>query len=210
MVDRTILTGASVRLEPLASCHVKGLAEAARRGVYPFTPVPWGQAETRAYVAQARAEREAGTSLAFAVIDRQDERIVGSTRFRHLDQRAAEPGAIHSAVEIGHSWLSGTTRETDINLEANLLMLRHAFEAWGVRQVSFRVDTRNHRSRAALEKLGATCEGVGRMPSPGLDGALRHVARYSVWAEEWPAVREIIGLRLSLHAPSLVLRPNPA
>ncbi|MFC8957498.1 GNAT family N-acetyltransferase [Streptomyces sp. NPDC057101] len=208
MPARTVLSGMSARLEPMAAQHVKGLAEAARSGTFPFTTIPRGRVETRAYVARARAERKTGASLAFTVIDRREGRIVGATRFQNMERWALDPAAGPDAVEIGNSWLCETARGTGINLEVKLLMLRHAFDTWGVRRVSFRVDTRNHRSRAALEKLGATCEGEWRAHSLGLDGVLRDVASYSVLAQEWPAVREIIGMRLSLRSPLPARRPN--
>ncbi|MFD5110671.1 GNAT family N-acetyltransferase [Streptomyces cinereoruber] len=208
MAEWTALSGMLVQLEPMAVCHVKGLAEAARSGASPFTLVPQGQAETHTYVAQARAEQIAGTSLAFTVIDQRDERIVGATRFKNLEWWTQDSTAGPDVVEIGNSWLCDTAQGSGINLEAKLLMLRYAFESWHVRRVSFWVDIRNHRSRAALEKLGATCEGERRALSPGLDGTERDVASYSVLAQEWPAVREIISMRLSLYPPIGSRRPN--
>ncbi|MFK0229954.1 GNAT family N-acetyltransferase [Streptomyces sp. NPDC090303] len=199
MTEWTVLSGLSVRLEPMAMRHVKGLAEAARSGASPFTPVPRGRAETRAYVARAGAERRVRASLAFTVIDRR-RGIVGATRFKGLERRAPDATAGGpDSVEIGNSWLCASARGTDVNLEAKLLMLEHAFESWRAHRVCFRVDTRNHRSRAALEKLGAVCEGEWPAPSLASDGTLREVASYRVLSGEWPAVRDTITLRLSQH-----------
>ncbi|MEU9256299.1 GNAT family protein [Streptomyces sp. NPDC048270] len=195
-----------IKLESLAPWHAEGLAEAARLGAYAFTPVPHGRREALAYISRARSARKAGRSLAFAVIDRRDDRILGSTRFKNL-YRWTPRSIAPNAVEIGNSWISDAARGSGTNLEAKLLLLRHAFDTWGVRRVSMQVDTRNDRSRAAVEKLGATCEGVWRAHSLGLDGELRSVASYSVLAEEWPAVREIIEMRLSLH-PAPAYRLN--
>ncbi|MFK0230006.1 GNAT family N-acetyltransferase [Streptomyces sp. NPDC090303] len=207
MPTKTVLSGMSARLEPMAARHVPGLAGAARSGVFPFTPVPLGRAETRAYVARARAERKTGASLAFTVIDRRDGRIVGATRFRTPERWTPGPAVGPDAVEIGDSWL-GETARSGIDLEVPLLMLRHAFDTWGVRRVSFRIDTRDHRSRAALEKLGVLCAGERHARPPGPDDAPGDVASYSVLAQEWPAVREIIGMRLSLQPPVRARRPN--
>ncbi|QLG47167.1 GNAT family N-acetyltransferase [Costertonia aggregata] len=41
-------------------------------------------------------------------------------------------------------------------------MLRHAFETLLFEKVEFRIDERNTRSRKAVEKLGATLEGILR------------------------------------------------
>lgn len=88
-------------------------------------------------------------------------------------------------------------------------MLRHAFETWGVRRISFRADARNLRSRAAIERLGATCEGIRRAHSRGLDGVVRNTAFYSILDEEWPTVRDIIELRMSGTVSPAVLGRAP-
>jgi RimJ/RimL family protein N-acetyltransferase len=41
-------------------------------------------------------------------------------------------------------------------------LLRHAFETWRVDRVDLKTDARNARSRAAIEAVGATFEGVLR------------------------------------------------
>ncbi|WP_308406725.1 GNAT family protein [Streptomyces sudanensis] len=105
--------------------------------------------------------------------------------------------AVPDAAEIGNTWIAGCARGTGINAEAKLLMFHHAFDTWGVRRVALRADARNVRSRAAIERLGATCEGVRRAHSRGLDGVVRDTAFYSVLHEEWPAVRSLIELRLA-------------
>ncbi|MGW5780916.1 GNAT family N-acetyltransferase [Streptomyces sp. NPDC003863] len=208
-----LLTGRSVRLEPLAMRHAEALARAggADRSAYAFTPVPDGLESALDYIARALADQAAGRCLPFALVSTADERVIGSTRFLELDYWRGPliwppvPGmphgdpltAVPDAAEIGNTWIAGDARGTGINTEAKYLMLRHAFEAWGVRRISMRADARNTRSRIAIERLGATCEGIRRAHSRGLDGAVRDTAFYSILDEEWPTVRDIIELRLS-------------
>lgn len=208
-----VLTGRLTRLEPLAVHHVEGLAQAGAedRSSYAFTPVPYGVDSARGYVERALAEQAAGRAVPFAVLRADDGRIVGATRFQELDYwqgpllwppvsgvpHGDPVTAVPDAAEIGNTWLAPRAQGTGINTEAKLLMLRHAFETWRLRRVSFRADARNVRSRAALERLGATCEGVRRAHSRGLDGVVRSTAFYSILDEEWPAVRAVIELRLS-------------
>ncbi|MCB5169828.1 GNAT family N-acetyltransferase [Streptomyces bambusae] len=212
-----VLTGRFTRLEPLAAHHAEALAEAGAedRTTYAFTPVPHGLEAAHEYVHRALADQAAGRSLPFAVVSTRDGRVVGSTRFLELDYWQGPlvwpsvPGvpygdpatAVPDAAEIGNTWLAPRAQGTGINTEAKLLMLTHAFETWGVRRISLRADARNTRSRVAIERLGATCEGVRRAHSRGLDGAVRSTAFYSILDEEWPAVRAIIQLR---SAPSAV------
>ncbi|WP_030197141.1 GNAT family N-acetyltransferase [Streptomyces sp. NRRL S-87] len=215
------LAGRLARLEPLAPHHAPALAEAGSedRTSYAFTPVPHGLEATERYVDHALAEQAAGRMLPFAVLSAADGRVVGSTRFLELDYWKGPliwpsvPGvpygdpatAVPDAAEIGNTWLSPRAQGTGINAEMKLLMLRHAFETWGVRRISLRADARNARSRAAIERLGATCEGVRRAHSRGLDGEVRSTAFYSILDEEWPAVRAIIELRLAAAASPTAL-----
>ncbi|WNM32198.1 GNAT family N-acetyltransferase [Streptomyces sp. Li-HN-5-11] len=213
-----VLTGRMTRLEPLAPHHAEGLAQAGAedRTSYAFTPVPHDLEAARGYIDRALAEQAAGRILPFAVVRAADGRVVGSTRFLELDYWQgplvwpAVPGvpygdpvtAIPDAAEIGNTWLAAHAQGTGINTEAKLLMLRHAFETWRVRRVAFRADARNLRSCAAIERLGATCEGIRRAHSRGLDGTVRSTAFYSVLDDEWPTVRAIIELRLAAGSPA--------
>ncbi|MFE1441421.1 GNAT family N-acetyltransferase [Streptomyces sp. NPDC058739] len=221
-----VLSGRLARLEPLAPHHVKGLVQAAAedRTSYAFTPVPHGLDATLGYVDQALADQAAGRAVPYAVVRADDGRVVGSTRFLRLHYWQgplvwpavpdAPPGnplsAVPDAAEIGNTWLSSQAQGTGINTEAKLLMLRHAFETWHVRRISLRADARNLRSRAAIERLGATCEGVRRAHSRGLDGVVRNTAFYSILDEEWPAVRGIIELRLAAAGATASCPRTPA
>ena len=76
-------------------------------------------------------------------------------------------------------------------------MLSHAFEAWEVQRVASRTDSRNERSRSAIERLGARFEGIRRAERLGADGAVRDSAFYSILAAEWPAVKQRLVERLA-------------
>ncbi|WP_034088133.1 GNAT family N-acetyltransferase [Streptacidiphilus albus] len=218
MPESVFLLGRTVRLEPLAERHIEALAAASAedRSSYAFTPVPHGVEATARYVADALAAQQAGHALPFATLRASDGLVVGSTRFLNLDYwqgpviwppaprgPVGDPlSAIPDAAEIGATWLSSRAQGTGINTEAKLLMLRHAFETWGVRRVSMRADARNARSRAAIERLGAVLEGVHRAHTRGLDGLVRGTAFYSILDEEWPGARAQLERRVE--APRVV------
>src|SRR4051812_26647629 len=92
-------------------------------------------------------------------------------------------------VEIGSTWLAASAQRTAINSEAKLLMLRHAFETWGVHRVTLKTDARNQRSRDAIERLGAKLDGVLRAWQRAADDGPRDTAVFSILKAEWPLVR---------------------
>ncbi len=66
-----------------------------------------------------------------------------------------------------------------------------------MRRASLKTDTRNERSRRAIERLGARFDGVLRAHMPAADGGLRDSAFYSILETEWPAVRATLHSRLA-------------
>src|SRR3546814_11719499 len=63
---------------------------------------------------------------------------------------------------IGWTWLAPSHQRTAINTESKYLMLRHAFETLGLMRVEFKTDSLNDKSRRALQRIGATEEGIFR------------------------------------------------
>jgi N-acetyltransferase len=70
-----------------------------------------------------------------------------------------------------------------------------------VQRVAICTDARNEQSRRAIERLGATFEGVLRRHRPSAVGTeagqLRDSAMYSIVDAEWPDVREGLRARLA-------------
>ena len=191
------LEGQFVRLVPLHPDHATALLAAAQedRSSYTFTTVPADATQMKTFVALALAEAARGTAVPFATVDAKTGRLIGSTRFMHVDrwhgyfEPAPSPSSNPSAVEIGSTWLAASAQRTAINTEAKLLMLRHAFEVWKVHRVTLKTDARNTKSRAAILRLGATPDGVLRAWQPASEGGPRDTAIYSMLLAEWPAVR---------------------
>ena len=198
MLDLVTLEGRHVLLEPLSLEHVPNLVQAANqsRETFAFTNVPADAASMRLYIETALAGRDSGTLLPFATIDREAERVVGSTRFLNVEFWNWPAGNPHQrgkqlpdVVEIGATWLAPDAQRTGINTEAKLLMLTLAFETWLVHRVRLQSDARNERSRVAIERLGARLDGVIRADRVAFDGAVRDSAVFSILDLEWPAVK---------------------
>jgi RimJ/RimL family protein N-acetyltransferase/GNAT superfamily N-acetyltransferase len=190
--DTGSLTGNRLYLQPLRYGHVAGLVAAAAGGgdLYRWSPVPQDEAAVRRYVETALAARDSGTAVPFAVVRLEDDAVIGSTRFWNLDYWAwPDPKPGPDTCEIGYTWLSRDAIRTGANTEMKRLMLTHAFEVWQVRSVCLHTDARNQRSREAMARIGARFEGILRSHRLGADGKPRDSARFSVTAQDWPAVR---------------------
>jgi RimJ/RimL family protein N-acetyltransferase len=74
--------------------------------------------------------------------------------------------------------------------------MTRAFEELGALRVSWRTDIRNLRSQRAIERLGASRDGVLRNHMTRTDGSQRDSVVYSVTDDEWPGVRDRLRARL--------------
>jgi RimJ/RimL family protein N-acetyltransferase len=106
------------------------------------------------------------------------------------------PDPVNASVEIGGTYYHPDHRGGAVNPAAKLLMLDHAFAA-GARRVQLNVDAINHRSCAAVLKLGAVQEGVLRQHRVVWTGRIRDTVVFSILAAEWPAVRAGLDARLA-------------
>jgi N-acetyltransferase len=75
--------------------------------------------------------------------------------------------------------------------------MRHAFEAAGYLRVEFKTDAANERSRSALEKVGATFEGIARKHQLVRGGRRRDSAWYAVIDDDWPEVKANLERRVA-------------
>ncbi len=194
-----MLTGKHVRLEPLQLRHVDGLVDAAAAdtSLYRWSRVPVTREEATRVSCKNRHRLERGRLPArpchlTATVRTSDGVVIGSTRFWKLEQWGWPPShpfynwALPDVCEIGHTWLARQAIRTGANTEAKLLMLTHAFETWHVLRVCLHTDSRNDRSRAAIERIGGRFEGILRAHRIAADYIPRDSARYSILASEWP------------------------
>ena len=179
------LTGRHARLEPLRLEHLPALTAAgADPGIWQWYSVNGATPETmRAFVDDALDSQKKGTAVPFTVFEQASGAIVGSTRFGNI-------APAHRRAEIGWTFLAPRCQRTGINTEMKYLMLRHAFEAWGLNRVEFKTDSLNEKSRNALKRIGATEEGTLRNHMITFTGRVRHSVYYSVTREDWPRVKQ--------------------
>jgi RimJ/RimL family protein N-acetyltransferase len=188
-----VLVGEAVRLEPMTHDHVAGIARAGAgdRRSFGWTEVPDGIDAARRYVDWLLGDAAHLRAAPLVQRRRGDDVVVGCTRFLHPAWQLGR--AAPDEVEIGGTWLTADAQRTAINTEAKLLLLDHAFDAWGVQRVAICTDARNTRSRNAIERIGATFEGVlrrhRRSTATDESGLLRDTAVYSIVEADWAEVR---------------------
>ena len=178
------LSERGVTLEPLVLSHEAGLRAAAADGALwnlRVTSVP-EPGQTRQYIEDALAMREAGNRFAFAVLEGATGRVLGSSSYHDILPAVKR-------LEIGYTWYAQSTQRTHVNTTAKLLLMRHAFETLGCAVVGWRTDNFNFASQAAIERLGAKKDGVIRGHALRRDGTIRDTVMYSMRAGEWPEAR---------------------
>jgi N-acetyltransferase len=191
-LEPVTLSGARVRLEPLAAGHIDALADVG------LDPAIWtwgiapvsSRADMRDYVETALSWQRQGTALPFAMVDAATGRAIGSTRFAAAD-------AANRRLEIGWTWITPAFQRTPVNTEAKYLMLRHAFEALGCNRVELKTDALNEASRRAMLRIGAREEGTLRRHMVVAGGRLRDTVYFSVIRDEWPEVKARLEERLA-------------
>jgi len=192
VIESVTLEGNFVRLEPLSKEHREGLCRAILDGelwklLVASVPHPDNVDE---FLNDAHNLYKSGVGLAFAVVEKQANRVAGSTRFMRADVR-------NKRIEIGFTFLGKTWQRTHINTEAKLLMFSHAFEKMGLNRVEFRADYLNGASRRALLRLGAKEEGILRNHMVMPNGRVRDSVVYSVIRNEWPGVKQHLHSKLA-------------
>src|ERR1019366_8602474 len=136
-LDRVVLAGEHVRLEPLLLQRAEGLPNAAdeSRRTYalcgvPLQPVPATLPEARRFIEMALAEEEHGQSLAFTVFAAGGE-IVGTTRYMTIEWwrwpgPPLEPVPVGPDVlEIGWTWYAERVQRTAVNTESKQIGRAH-------------------------------------------------------------------------------------
>ncbi len=191
------LRGKHIYLEPLDIHHAAGLAEASAPDIslYQWSPVPQGKEAVLKYIQTAIEWRKAGSAMPFAIKRSVDDVVIGSTRLWNLERWLWRDGherhgrEFPDACEIGYSWLTSSAIRTAANTESKFLLLKMVFEKWDAFRVCLHADSRNMRSRKAIERIGAKFEGILRAHRMAVENTPRDSARYSIVASEWPAVK---------------------
>ncbi len=142
-----------------------------------FTSVPEPE-NTLAYIETALADCAKGVRVPWVVREQTSGLIIGSTSYHDIIPATRR-------VEIGYTWYAKSWQRTFVNTACKLRLLEHAFDTLGCSVVGWRTDNENHRSQAAIERLGAKKDGVIRRQALRRNGTYRDTVMYSVTDDEW-------------------------
>ncbi|GKS93060.1 GNAT family protein [Acidovorax sp. SUPP2825] len=194
-VEPVTLRDRGIRLEPLALSHEEGLRAAATDGALwtlRITSVPEPQ-DVRAYIETALAGREQGHRFAFAVVQEDTGKVLGTSSYHDIVPAVKR-------VEIGFTWYAKSVQRTHVNTTCKLLLLGHAIDTLGCHVVGWRTDNYNFASQRAIERLGAKKDGVLRGHALRRDGTIRDTVMYSMRSGEWPEAKAQLLYLLQQHA----------
>jgi RimJ/RimL family protein N-acetyltransferase len=127
--------------------------------------------------------------------DRHAGTVVGWSSYLEISPNDAR-------LEIGNTAYDPAVWGTVVNPECKLLLLGYAFDELHMGRVQLKTDIRNHRSQAAIARLGASYEGVLRRYQRRADGTVRDTVMFSITAEDWPEVRRSLRDRVAAHGAS--------
>ncbi|MCC9166194.1 GNAT family N-acetyltransferase [Pontibacter harenae] len=139
--------------------------------------------ELEDWAAAALKDRQSNRRYTFVIVDKATGKIAGSTSYGNIsvpDKR----------LEIGWTWLSKDYRGSGLNRHCKFLLLQYAFEVLQFERVELKTDILNLRSRKAMQKIGATEEGVLRSHTLMHDGRRRDTIFYSILKSEWPNIKK--------------------
>lgn len=126
---------------------------------------------------------DAGTRIAFTILESSTGRIAGSTSLMNI--------SLHDLrLEIGGSWLGKEFRGTQMNRHAKYAMMKYCFEELKIERVEFKTDVLNERAKQGLRKIGGIEEGVFRSHMTMWNNRRRDSIYFSVIKNEWPEVKE--------------------
>ena len=183
-VEPVTLASRGIELRPMTLEDEAGLRAAAADGELwniRVTSVPEPE-QTRKYIEDALAMREAGNRFAFVAVESASGKIIGTSSYHDIVPALKR-------VEIGWTWYAKSAQRSHVNTTCKLLLMTHAFETLGCHVVGWRTDNFNFASQAAIERLGAKKDGVIRGHALRRDGTIRDTVMYSLRSGEWPEVK---------------------
>lgn len=174
-----------VQLIPMELKHAQGIYEASQdKRIWEHMSVDLTEkSRVIEYVEDAIKKRMQGTDIAYVIVDKKSEKIIGATWFLDISKQ-------HKRLEIGSTWINPHYWRTNINTNCKYLLLKYWFEELHLNRVQIKTGHENFRSQKAIERIGAVKEGILRNQMIRKEGIIRHTVLYSVIQEDWRKVKK--------------------
>lgn len=185
MLKPVTLESELIKLEPLTMTHLSDFCKAGNFAeVWRYMQPNRCQNEdvARAWISLAVNEMATGSQVAFVIINKQNNKIVGSTRLFRVN-------GVDRALEIGHTFISPAFQRSHVNSHAKYLLLEYVFETLDFTRVEICTHEKNLQSRHAIARIGGKFEGILRKNRRAEDGSYRNTALFSIINDEWPQVK---------------------
>lgn len=182
------LEGRYIRLEPLNLGHAPAMLEHFDAQMVQYLSNAPRESTLEAMQNYIRTLLAARDRVNWAIVDKTSGQMAGRTGYVRVNPE-------YRSLETT-TWIFSPFQGGYANTESKYLLLRRAFENLGAIRVQFRADARNVRSCKAIEKLGATFEGILRKDQIYPSGIIRNTAVYSIIDDEWPQVKQALEARL--------------
>lgn len=130
------------------------------------------------WIKTAERSIENNERISFTIIDKRNNKIVGSTSLGNFSQR-------DKRIEIGWTWLSEKAQGTGLNQIVKLTLLKYCFEDLNLERVESKTDVLNIAAKKGLSKSGFTEEGVLRSHMLLANGRRRDSIYYGILKNEW-------------------------
>ena len=186
--DLTQLRGPNVYLTKLTEQHRETLRPLARdERIWEFTKT---LLLTDTYDAQFDRYFDEALATAgpegqgFVICSAADDSCIGMTRVYEVDQK------VEKSI-IGHTWYIPAVWGRVHNKECKLLLLTWLFETKKLKRVALKVAGQNIRSQKAVQKIGATREGILRRFALRNDGSPTDTHIFSILADEWWSEKKV-------------------
>ena len=192
-LEAPTLVGRHVVLEALRSEHSAELFHALDDDdVWRYIPTsqPASEEQMAAYVAGTLRGWALGQRVPWVYREPRTGALIGMSNYSPPEEKQL-------SVHIGGTMTARAYWRSGVNTEAKLLLMTRAFEALGAVRVEWQTDDLNLRSQAAIERLGATKEGVLRSHKPRGDGSRRDSVFYGLLVGEWPEAKQRLLSRLA-------------
>jgi RimJ/RimL family protein N-acetyltransferase len=179
-LDQPVLEGPGIRLRPFQESDAARVVEACRdertRRWLAELPSPYTEDDALAFIRGRTGLRATGNGISWAIADAETDLLIGTVGIFDLASDLA-------FGEVGY-WVHPDARGRGVMTAAVRLVLRHAFEALGMRRVKAYAARENPASRYVLTSAGMSEQGVARLETVVAEGRVDAVI-YDVLREEW-------------------------